>query len=1207
MWVHTGCAITLMTHHPHPHPRHTINAYSLVGNLPLATDLPMPLRTVTATCILLLFGFLTPLTVEAQDDPITVTLPTELIGTEEIGETLLLPVELGEAVDDVISVQFEVLFDDSVADIVGFERAGSALEKPSSGDDWAATTNTDEPGRATISAARANSLALDAGTLVFLEVVPVVRGRTDLTFGTDTALEIAQNAGPVDVEGVVGEATINNPPEVIGAIDDQLLQVDEAPATFDLTSVFSNPLNDDLLFEAGAGAPGVVSVDVTDGILTVTPENSGSTAVDVTVTDEIGDDATTSFVVTVNTPPVVDNPIADFTGDTPVTVGLQETIDLDTVFSDPDGDALTYTATSDNTDAITATVDGATLTLEALAAGEATITVTAEDPQGGTAEDSFLAEVNQPPIVENAVEDQLLQTTDDPFSVAVNGVFADPDGDALSFSVALSTDGVVDESFDGNTLTLTPVASGTVEVTLTADDARGGLAEETFTVTVNTPPVLDNPIADFTGDTPVTIGMPETIDLDTVFSDPDGEGLTYVATSGNEDAITATVESTTLTIEALAAGEATITVTAEDPQAGTVEDSFLAEVNQPPVVEQTLEDIPLDFGDPPVTLDLAPVFSDPDGDALSFTASSADTGLVEASVDGTTLTIEAVGDGDGSVTITLTASDGRGGEVETTVDVVFNILPPIAEEIGDRVLLLGDAPLTLNLERFFTDEDDDSVSTYEVESEDTSIAAVTLQSVTELEITAEGVGSTSVSVTAISERGGTTTQTFEVAVIDYPDAIETAITRAFDDATDASNYRLVAVPGATSLALASTLDGNAGTQWRAFWDDGSDEDFLQEYEAGSGLFDFVPGRGFWVLSQNDWSVTDTRPTVALDNGTFSFDVHEGWNIISNPFDVDVDWDLVQAASDVELLELWRWDGSGAWGTPEDTFASAGTGEAFYVRAEAAGTITLAYPTSQQAADLRAALDAAPAEASNDVRQLTLSGTLEDTGAAAQVVAALGTADRAAHSPMPRASFADLQLHLRADDAPPLYRQRQANDGAGVSFDVEVAVSPTDASHRAVVLAPEGLDAFAHTNVHLVDTATSEAFDLHREVPVRLRFEGDHTRRTLRLLIGPDAFVEEALRQETPDAFALKPNYPNPFTASTTLQFTLPEATEVHLAVYDLLGREVGVLADGYLTAGVHEVTWDAQTATGAPAGSGVYIARLRAGTTTHTERLVLVR
>ena len=57
------------------------------------------------------------------------------------------------------------------------------------------------------------------------------------------------------------------------------------------------------------------------------------------------------------------------------------------------------------------------------------------------------------------------------------------------------------------------------------------------------------------------------------------------------------------------------------------------------------------------------------------------------------------------------------------------------------------------------------------------------------------------------------------------------------------------------------------------------------------------------------------------------------------------------------------------------------------------------------------------------------------------------------------------------------------------------------------------------------------------------------------------------RSGTPDAFQLHQNYPNPFNPSTTIRFDLPVATEVHLAVYDLLGREVVRLVDGQLQAG----------------------------------------
>ncbi|MDX1419289.1 MAG: right-handed parallel beta-helix repeat-containing protein [Rubricoccaceae bacterium] len=79
-------------------------------------------------------------------------------------------------------------------------------------------------------------------------------------------------------------------------------------------------------------------------------------------------------------------------------------------------------------------------------------------------------------------------------------------------------------------------------------------------------------------------------------------------------------------------------------------------------------------------------------------------------------------------------------------------------------------------------------------------------------------------------------------------------------------------------------------------------------------------------------------------------------------------------------------------------------------------------------------------------------------------------------------------------------------------------------------------------------------------------------------------------------------YPNPFRTSATIGFALPEAQRVRLAVYDVLGREVAVLADGELAAGWHEAVLD-----GAGLPSGLYLVRLEAGTVVQTRRLTLAR
>ena len=84
-------------------------------------------------------------------------------------------------------------------------------------------------------------------------------------------------------------------------------------------------------------------------------------------------------------------------------------------------------------------------------------------------------------------------------------------------------------------------------------------------------------------------------------------------------------------------------------------------------------------------------------------------------------------------------------------------------------------------------------------------------------------------------------------------------------------------------------------------------------------------------------------------------------------------------------------------------------------------------------------------------------------------------------------------------------------------------------------------------------------------------------------------------------------FPTPFNAEVTIPFALAEAGPVRLAVYNLMGQQVRVLADGWLADGAHRVRWDGRTAAGVEAASGVYWAMLQAGTNVQTAKLVLIR
>lgn len=105
--------------------------------------------------------------------------------------------------------------------------------------------------------------------------------------------------------------------------------------------------------------------------------------------------------------------------------------------------------------------------------------------------------------------------------------------------------------------------------------------------------------------------------------------------------------------------------------------------------------------------------------------------------------------------------------------------------------------------------------------------------------------------------------------------------------------------------------------------------------------------------------------------------------------------------------------------------------------------------------------------------------------------------------------------------------------------------------------------------------------------------------------GSDVTVVFSVTTETdelPTAYALAQNYPNPFNPQTTIEFTLPQANQVRLVVYDLLGRQVAVLVDGPLTAGNHRVLFDAS-----PFASGMYLYRLEMPNQALVKKMVLVK
>jgi len=360
------------------------------------------------------------------------------------------------------------------------------------------------------------------------------------------------------------------------------------------------------------------------------------------------------------------------------------------------------------------------------------------------------------------------ETTD----VASN--FNDPDGDALTYSAATSDGGVATATVSGSAVTTTGVAAGSATVTITARDPGGLTATQTMAVTVeavNSAPMVAGMLDDQTLNTGDTL----TADVAEFFTDPDGDALTFAATSSDAGVATASISESTLTVEAVATGSAMVAVSATDPGDLSAEFNFTVTVSQPnraPEVADTIPAQTLNVTDT-VMLVVSMYFTDPDGDDLSYEAVSSDTGVAAALAMGDTVQIAAMMAG--AATVAVTASDPEGLTVKQ--DIPVTVQPPQnrAPEAADSIPahdVVSDSAVVLDVSAYFSDPDGDEL-TYSAETSDAAIATVSVDGavVTTSGVSAgeEGVQMATLMVTASDPEGLSVTQEVDVfvAAVDY--------------------------------------------------------------------------------------------------------------------------------------------------------------------------------------------------------------------------------------------------------------------------------------------------------------------------------------------------------------------------------------------------------------------------------------------------------
>ncbi len=317
--------------------------------------------------------------------------------------------------------------------------------------------------------------------------------------------------------------------------------------------------------------------------------------------------------------------------------------------------------------------------------------------------------------------------------------------------------------------------------------------------------------------------------------------------------------------------------------------------------------------------------------------------------------------------------------------------------------------------------------------------------------------------------------------------------------------------------------------------------------------DLVMGKGYWLKFDSAETVPLFGSAVHQD----TFDVVAGWNLVGSISDPVPVSSVTTVPGGITLSKFWGYDNGYVQAS------SIVPGEGYWVKASSAGAIVLdggATAAPRAAPDPYSGLHKLVIEDARGMKQTLWFGeaTAKQSGTVAEM------------PPPPPQGIFDARF----------------SDGAWVEF------YNGDGEHRFAAKVTSA--AYPITVRWEVDERDRREIVLNESV--RMTGKGS-------LVIAEEGPIGvRAGVSGVPAVYALRQNYPNPFNPATKIAYDLPENAAVKLTVYDLLGRQVAVLADGVEDAGVHSIVFDA---TGFP--SGIYFYRLEAGAFTDTKKLVIMK
>ncbi|MCD6115745.1 choice-of-anchor D domain-containing protein [bacterium] len=434
----------------------------------------------------------------------------------------------------------------------------------------------------------------------------------------------------------------------------------------------------------------------------------------------------------------------------------------------------------------------------------------------------------------------------------------------------------------------------------------------------------------------------------------------------------------------------------------------------------------------------------------------------------------------------------------------------------------------------------------------------------------------------------------------------------------AKSYRMISVPfKLDSTDIPSVLEDDLGVfnpyKWKLFWWHRKDEKYIEyNHSADKNIFDFSPGRAFWIITDNDATFDVGSGLTVTTDSSYALSIEPGWNMIGVPYNFSVNWDDCSRSTD-SIRTLWYYNYTN--GNQMD-YAVLEPWKGYWIlNTDITSGTLLIPPKKAETAVLKTINNGLLSDLEDGSWLIKISAWNEfskdiDNFIGVRRGAASGRDNFDRFEPP---SIGDYYVRITVGNTEDTASKREfAADirepgKQGYVWFANVEGSPKDKnielSWSFISSLPDGwkvylFDLFEGTSVNMGSLS-------------RMDFNGiaeGEFKRTFKIIAGTEEFIQEKSDGMPigPVKFELQQNYPNPFNPETVINYSIQKRGPVKLVIFNTLGQVVKVLKNKQEKPGNYSVIWDGRDALGRSVSSGVYLYRLSSSGKVLSHKMVVI-